>query len=292
MPTEQVISVQRIYNTRSSVYDDTWHPAFAGEYVKWTSPLPGQHILDLACGTGLVSLLAKQAVGESGTVMGIDVSDGMMDVARKKAERLNLDIKFINHDITDLEGLKGIDLTDDYDLITCATALVLLEDPAKAIKQWTGLLKPGGRLITDVPTEDANISGLVFEEVGEVLGIQLPFSRRWVENIYSLQQLMIKAGLEIECAIKHQGYNGPKDYGNSAGAELFDRSVPATKPQDAVKDLNDVARGLFVEKFGAPCVREKARAIFAERFKNRAGNDGIVREQDCFYVVIAKKRYG
>lgn len=291
MPTEQVISVQRIYNTRSSVYDDTWHPAFAGEYVKWASPLPGQQVLDLACGTGLVSLLAKQAVGESGTVVAIDVSDGMMDVARKKAERLNLDVEFINHDITDLEVLKGTDLGDEYDLITCATALVLLEDPAKAIKQWAGLLKPGGRLIIDVPTEDANISGLVFEEVGEVLGIQLPFNRRWVENIYSLQQLMTEAGLGIERAIRHQGYDGPKDYDGSAGAKLFDRSVPETKPQDAAKDLNDLARGLFVEKFGAPNVREKARAIFAERFKNRAGNNGVVKEQDCLYIVIAKKRY-
>lgn len=157
MPTEQVLAAQRIYNSRSSVYDDTWHPAFALEYMTWASPLPGQHVLDLACGTGLVSILAKKAVGDSGTVTGIDVSDGMMGIAKEKAEKQNLDVNFVHHDITDLEIIKGTKIRDDYDLITCTTALVLLEDPARVIKQWAGLLKVGGRLITDVPTEGKKV---------------------------------------------------------------------------------------------------------------------------------------
>ena len=290
MPTEQVLSAQRIYNTRAAVYDDTWHPEFALQYMTWASPLPGQHVLDLACGTGLVSILAKRAVGDFGTVTGIDVSDGMMDIAKEKAKKEKLDVKFIHHDIADMESLKGTHIRSDYDLITCTTALVLLEDPANAMKQWARLLKPGGRLITDVPTETTNISGVVFEEVGGILGLKLPFHRKWVKNIDSLQQLMVDAGLEIERALEHQGYDSPNEYPSDAGAVIFDRSIPATKQEDSDEDLNVSARGLFVEKFGAPGVREKARTLFAEVF-NRAGSDGVVREQNCFYVVIGKKPY-
>lgn len=54
-------------------------------------PQPGQHILDLACGTGLVTLLAKRASGTTGTVTGVDISTSMMAVGIEKAakEKLN-----------------------------------------------------------------------------------------------------------------------------------------------------------------------------------------------------------
>ena len=66
MPTDQVLAAQRIYNANSAVYDDSWHPALAADCIAWTCPLPGQRVLDLACGTGLVSLLAKRVVGPTG----------------------------------------------------------------------------------------------------------------------------------------------------------------------------------------------------------------------------------
>lgn len=135
----------------------------------------------------------------------------------------------------------------------------------------------------------STISGLVFEEVGEILELKLPFHRSWVKSIDSLQQLMIDAGLEIERGIKHQGYDPPKEYSSDAGAMLFDKSVPATNSDDPAKDLNASARGLFVEKLGAPDVRNKARALFAEIFEKRAGRNGVVREEDYFYVVIGRK---
>ena len=289
MPSEQVLSAQHIYGARASVFDNTWHPEFAAEYMAWAPPLLGQHVLDLACGTGLVSLLAKEAVGDFGTVTGIDVTDAMLDLAKEKAKKQKLDVKFINHDAADLESLKGTEIRDNYDLITCASALVLLDDPANVIKQWAGLLKPGGRLITDVPTENARIFGLVFEEIAEVLGLKLPYHVSWVKNIDSLQQLMIDAGLEIERAFEHAGYTPSEDHDSNAGGTIFDDSVPATKPDDSGTDLNLSAKRLFVAKFGAPKVREKARSLFAEKFKNRADSDGIVRERNNFYVVIGKK---
>lgn len=45
---------------------------------------PGENVLDLACGTGLVSFPASQVVGQSGSVVGIDISSGMLDQAKKR----------------------------------------------------------------------------------------------------------------------------------------------------------------------------------------------------------------
>jgi len=111
-------------------------------------------VVDLACGTGLVSLGAKQKVGPQGTVISVDVSQGMLKVAQRKAQRDNLEIVFVDHDITDIQALQGFlpKPAEGFDVITCASALVSLESPQRAIKDWATLLKPRGRLIMDVPT--------------------------------------------------------------------------------------------------------------------------------------------
>lgn len=288
MPADQVLSAQSIYNARSVAYDDSWHPTLALDYVSWASPLPGQHVLDLACGTGLVSLLAKRAVGPTGTVTGIDVSDGMMDIAKEKARVQDLEVEFIHHDIADLEALKGGRIRDDYDLITCTTALVLLDDPAKAIKQWAGLLRPGGRLITDVPTEDTQPQGLIFEEVGRELGVKVPFYRSWVTGGGSLQGLMIDAGLGIERAWTSRQYSQPIEVKGDSGGALFDRLVP-DEESGIEQDERDKAIGRFVCGLGAPDVREKARKLFVEKVKKAAGRDHIVPTQERLYIVIGRK---
>lgn len=103
--------------------------------------------------------------------------------------------------ISDLDHAKAQEkVRNDYDLITCATALVLLQDPPKAIVQWASLLRPGGRMVTDVPTENTQIEVFVFEEVGAQLGINVPYHRSWVSGPRSLRQLFLQTGLEIERA--------------------------------------------------------------------------------------------
>lgn len=288
MPTDRVRDVQRIYNARSPVYDNSWHPALAADYITWVCPLPGQNVLDLACGTGLVSLMAKRAVGPTGTVTGIDVSDGMMDIAKQKAEIQGLDIEFIHHDITDLEALKGNRIRDDYDIITCTTALVLLEDPAKAIQQWAGLLKPGGKLITDVPTEDSQPLGLIYEEMGRELGVKLPFYRSWIKGIESLQGVMIDAGFEIESARTSREYVSTTDVDGGAGETLYDKQFPE-EIEGGGQDESTKGIAMFVGELGAPAIREKARSLFTEKLRIAAGSDGVVKCYDRLYVVIGRR---
>lgn len=88
--------------------------------MTWTCPLPGERVLNLTCGTGLVSFLAKRGVVASGLVTGVDLGDEMMP-GKQKADSEGLGVRFIHHDITDLEALRRV----IYGLTTCATAFVL-----------------------------------------------------------------------------------------------------------------------------------------------------------------------
>ncbi|KAI9877051.1 MAG: hypothetical protein M1830_004945 [Pleopsidium flavum] len=207
----------------------------------------GQHVLDLACGTGLVTLLSKQKVGPRGTVTGIDVSNGMQAVAKRKAERDALTVKFINHDITDLQGMQLLpEGVRGFDLITCAAALVVLEDPHKAIRQWPTLLAPDGSLITDVPAEDAMLTEVPLQNVGRKLRMPLPFDGSWVKSADSLRVTLVDAGLSIDCIWRCPSHNGAREYDPGSAGETFNRASTMA----------------MFSRFAEYSVRKKPRALF------------------------------
>jgi ubiquinone/menaquinone biosynthesis C-methylase UbiE len=101
----------------------------------------GEKIVDVACGTGLISFRALEATGESGLVIGTDISDKMVVIASEEARENNLtNIKFERMDAEELM----LD-NDLFDLALCALGLMYVPDPVKALKEMHRLLKAGGR---------------------------------------------------------------------------------------------------------------------------------------------------
>lgn len=129
---------------------------------------PGLKVLDLGCATGGISVPAARAVGPSGTVIAVDISPASLKIARSKAEKDNLFITFFEHDIKNLTGLEGIE-EGTFDVITCASAMVLLEDPAVCVQTWAKRLKTGGTLIFDTSTNDSLVPGRCFDIVKQEL---------------------------------------------------------------------------------------------------------------------------
>ncbi|KAL8856239.1 MAG: hypothetical protein Q9178_007156 [Gyalolechia marmorata] len=264
-------SIPAIYNERSSTYDDSlFHNRQAHEYIQCAKLQEGQSVLDLACGTGLVTLLAKDAVGE-GKVIGIDMSSGMLEVARRKISNQHLDITFIEHDITDLSGLQ----LGTFDVITCASALLLMEEPLTAIKHWASLLAPNGRLLTDVIQERNVIGPSILTKIGPEVGRSLKWNGNWVESVDSLRQLFIDAGLVVEEVFETVAYE-TRDYKIEDGPEVFEKII---------------ASPMF-RLFGEPAIKEKAKGLFVDNFRNMAGEDGLVHEEVRFYMGIARKGNG
>jgi ubiquinone/menaquinone biosynthesis C-methylase UbiE len=80
-----------LYTRRSQTYDNShWHLQIAQRLVEYGRVSRGQQVLDIATGTGHVAIAAAQIVGAEGLVIGVDISARMLDVARNKAQELNL----------------------------------------------------------------------------------------------------------------------------------------------------------------------------------------------------------
>jgi ubiquinone/menaquinone biosynthesis C-methylase UbiE len=75
--------VADLYSSRSGNYDKgDWHPRIAHRLVEYAHLRPGQKILDIATGTGMVAIEAAQIVGSTGQMIGIDIATGMIEQAR------------------------------------------------------------------------------------------------------------------------------------------------------------------------------------------------------------------
>jgi len=97
-------------------------------------------ILDVGTGNGSLSLLLSE-MGHD--VIGIDISEGMLSVARKKAEERGVKPELR---IGDAESLDFED--NNFDAVVSRIVLWTLPHPNKAIREWRRVLKPGGKVYT------------------------------------------------------------------------------------------------------------------------------------------------
>lgn len=106
----------------------------------------GERVLDLACGTGLVTLPAAEAVGPSGEVVGTDISQRMVElVAERAAER---GIRHASFDRMDAEDLRFPD--SSFDAVLCGLGLMYVPDPLRSLEEMLRVLRPGGRAVCAV----------------------------------------------------------------------------------------------------------------------------------------------
>lgn len=105
----------------------------------------GERVLDVACGTGVVSRLAAEQVGQTGTVAGLDVNPGMLAVARSVTPpHLSIDW----HEA----GAEAIPLPDgSLDVVLCQMGLQFMADRVAALREMRRVLAPGGRLVLNAP---------------------------------------------------------------------------------------------------------------------------------------------
>lgn len=287
------ISAEYLYDARSSDYDNSWHPRFASHMVQLANPTPGESVLDLACGTGLVSFLAARAVGPKGRVIGVDVSSGMLDEARKKLNENTSNLKFVKGDIERLSSLPELDvLKGKVDLITCASALVLLPDPSAAVKHWTECLAPGGRLIVDVTHPRNQVVGICMERVGKGLGKAVPHFRLNFQREDDLLHLLKAAGLRDV-----QLWNlSQLDFSETETDKLDDFTMDPARPRIErtyrVEDADEVFEATIQrgETYASlRKVQQEAREIFREEWKALGDEKGEVRSLDWVWVAMGWK---
>jgi ubiquinone/menaquinone biosynthesis C-methylase UbiE len=107
---------------------------------------PGESVLDIACGTGLVTLRAAGAVGPSGIVVGTDISDAMVESCRRAArERRLANARFERMEAESLQLADGC-----FDAVLCALGLMYVTDFPGAVREMHRVTKPGGRAVAAV----------------------------------------------------------------------------------------------------------------------------------------------
>lgn len=105
---------------------------------------PGQHVLDLAGGTGDIAALFAKRVGPTGKVVLADINESMLNVGRDKLRDLGL-VKNIDFVQANAEALPFAD--NSFDIITIGFGLRNVTDKDAALRSMYRVLKPGGRLL-------------------------------------------------------------------------------------------------------------------------------------------------
>ena len=105
---------------------------------------PGMQILDVGCGTGSLTIAAKQKMGNDGMVVGIDPSSNMVNLAQEKAEKQQVEAAF------QVGVIEKIDFPEDhFDLVLSSLMMHHLPNELKkaGLQEVHRVLKPGGVLL-------------------------------------------------------------------------------------------------------------------------------------------------
>src|SRR3981081_1952243 len=109
----------------------------AGRLADLATPQKGEHVLDVGTGTGLVAHLVAPRVSP-GSVIGIDLSDHMLALARTKKGK--------NAQLLGMAAERLVFKPETFDLVTMGEALAYLADPTEALAEAHRVLRAGGHL--------------------------------------------------------------------------------------------------------------------------------------------------
>ena len=129
----------------AQVYEEFFVPALFHPWVSVVTDAaaiaPGQSVLDVACGTGVLARAVADRVGLSGSVAGLDPSEEMLEVARRKSDTIEWR----------MGRAEAIPFPDEsFDAVVSQFGIMFFEKPAGALREMIRVLRPGGRLAVAV----------------------------------------------------------------------------------------------------------------------------------------------
>jgi ubiquinone/menaquinone biosynthesis C-methylase UbiE len=104
---------------------------------------PGERVLDLACGTGLNLVHLRELVGDTGQVVGVDLTPAMLDVARERIATNG----WSNVEVSEADAAALPFPDGSFDRAICTYAMNVIPDYVRAIEEVERVLKPGGRFV-------------------------------------------------------------------------------------------------------------------------------------------------
>jgi SAM-dependent methyltransferase len=147
MDARLMLRVQRYgWDLAAPYYEQAWAEALAPvtqALLQCASLQPGEDVLDVACGSGLLTRCAQRAVQPQGRVVGTDLSQHMLD----NATRHSPGCSFVR---ADAQALDEALPPQAFDVVLCGLGLMYVPDPAAAVAAMQRRLRRGGRLVASV----------------------------------------------------------------------------------------------------------------------------------------------
>jgi ubiquinone/menaquinone biosynthesis C-methylase UbiE len=130
----------------AELYESQFVPALFAEWAPRLGELaavaPGHAVLDVACGTGIVARTVAEAQRGQGRVVGLDLNQAMLDVAR----RVRPELEWRQGDAARLPFPDG-----SFDVALCQMALMFFPDRLQVLREMARVVAPGGTVAFSVP---------------------------------------------------------------------------------------------------------------------------------------------
>lgn len=212
---------QQIFNeafggTAPENYERYFVPAIgrpvAEDLIATADLQPGQSVLDVACGTGVVARLAAAAVAPSGKVTGLDINSGMLAVAQKEAPRgIRIEWREANAESMPLQD-------GTFDVVLCQMGLQFVPNKLGALREMRRVLASGGRVLISVPGPTPPLFAIMADGLARHIG---PEAAPVAQVVFSLHDgdelagLLKSAGfrdIEVRTATKSLRVPEPRDF--------------------------------------------------------------------------------
>lgn len=201
------------------------------DLISRASLQPGERVLDVGCGTGIVARYASERVGN--TVAGLDINPGMLGVARQTASDNN---KFEWYEASAEE----IPLPDkSFDVVLCQLSLQFVPDKLRALHEMYRVMVPGGRLYLNVPGQIAPVFTILADAMERHIGTE---AAGFVKHVFSLnetgvlERLMVDAGFRDVEVVVHD-----KDLKLPAPGEFLWQYIYSTPLAEVVEQVDEEA---------------------------------------------------
>jgi len=218
---------------------------FAEDLVELAQLQDGERVLDVACGTGVVARHAAQKVGTAGRVTGLDLNQGMVEVARSLPPVPGA------APITWIEGSAlAMHLPDAaFDVVLCQQGVQFFPDRPAALREMRRVLVPGGRVLVSIWAGPTPYSIAMWNAVERHVGpdAAATFRKSRVgQDPEVLRQLMAQTGFrDVQIRVRTRTTRLP------AVAEFVLRHLAASPVAGAVDALPNSAREALAEEVSA-----------------------------------------
>ena len=173
----------------------------AEDLIRLADVQSGEKILDVACGTGIVTKLAAEKTGPSGSITGLDNNPGMLAVARSV---VNTEVPVDWHEA----GAEEMPLPDKaFDVVFCQAGLQFVEDKTAALNEMNRVLADPGRVYINMPGKEGELFAVFHQGLKNHISAEAAGAAGKVFSLNDteeLRQLMENAGFKNVNVTAHE----------------------------------------------------------------------------------------